>query len=133
MKDICKDWFSADGQGDALTQPGLFSIITRRVKQNGEGIYGVEGSCSKDSSDQVIEDVIKGWSQKRAGTVGGELPFAISKEAVNTHSQGPCAQAPLPGNAYNALPWWLADNKDVLVSEASLGWWKAGMWPGWVT
>lgn len=33
MKDICKDWFSADGQGDALTQPGLFSIITRRVKQ----------------------------------------------------------------------------------------------------
>ena len=26
-------------------------------------------------------DVIKGWSQKRAGTVGGELPFAISKEA----------------------------------------------------
>jgi hypothetical protein len=25
--------------------------------------------------------VIKGWSQKRAGTVGGELPFANSKEA----------------------------------------------------
>lgn len=35
MKDICKAWFSADGLGDALTQPGLLSIITEKtVKKN---------------------------------------------------------------------------------------------------
>lgn len=37
MKDICKAWFSADGRGDALTQPGLFSSITEKTKEKWRG------------------------------------------------------------------------------------------------
>ena len=37
VKDICLAWFSADGLGAALTQPGLFSVITEKTGEKWRG------------------------------------------------------------------------------------------------
>ena len=37
MKDICQARFSADGLGAALTQPGLFSVITEKTREKWRG------------------------------------------------------------------------------------------------